>query len=309
MSRKPWTVLVVRDDRSSVRQIRVHPKWVRRGVVGCAVLALVVVAAVVHLAVAGNARVQAERMATQNQLLTAELEEMRGQVEQLESRVAVLSDRSSRFRTVVGLDPIPTEVLEVGIGGPGTATPETHPLRESDEELSEAAFAVGYDLDALDRRARLLSESLGEATDSLLAHRDLLESTPSILPTSGQLSSHFSRSRYHPIHHRPMPHEGVDIAADAGTPILAAAKGRVTEAEWKSGHGLMVEIEHGYGFRTRYGHASELLVEAGQRVERGEVIARVGGTGLATAPNLHYEVLVEGRPTDPLDYVISEALP
>lgn len=309
MSRKRWTVLLVRDDRDGVRQYSVHPKWVRRAAVAGVVLAVVVVAAAVHLAIGGDAKLRAERMETQNRLLTAELEAMRGQVEQLESRVATLSEKSSRFRTLVGLEPIPTEVLEVGIGGPGTATPGANPLGETDEELGEAAFAVGYDLDALDRRARLLSESLGEATDSLMSHQDLLESTPSILPTAGQLSSHFSRSRYHPIHHRPMPHEGVDIAAEAGTPILAAAKGRVVEAEWKSGHGLMVEIDHGYGFRTRYGHASELLVQEGQEVQRGDVIAQVGGTGLATAPNLHYEVLVDGRPTDPLNYVISDALP
>jgi len=153
-------------------------------------------------------------------------------------------------------------------------------------------------LSALERRARLLSESLEEATDSVLAHRSLLEATPSILPTEGWLSSRFSQARMHPVHNRPLPHEGVDIAATRGTPILAAAKGKVVYAANMSGYGMMVEIDHGYGYTTRYGHASRLLVRVGQSVQRGERIALVGKTGIATSSHLHYEVRVAGTRVD-----------
>lgn len=309
MNRDRWTVLLIRDGGTPVQQFGVRPSWIRWAGLGAGFVAVVLLAGFAYLGYEGNARIQARSLAEENRVLADELDRMRSQVGDLESRVASLSENSARFRTLAGLDAIPPEILEVGVGGPGTPTPESRPLWDRDPELSESVFAVEYDLNALERRAELLSASLREATDSLLAHRDLLESTPSILPTAGLLSSRFSQARYHPIHHRPLPHEGVDIAADRGTPILAAAKGRVVKARWEAGYGNMVEIDHGYGFRTRYGHASKLLVREGQEVERGDVIAQVGRTGIATAPNLHYEVLVGGQPTNPLNYVLSGAVP
>ena len=167
---------------------------------------------------------------------------------------------------------------------------------------------MSYDLNALERRARLLSESLETATDSVVAHRDLLESTPSILPTSGWLSSSYSRARMHPIHNRPIPHAGVDISAPSGTPIFAAAKGRVTRASWVAGYGLTIEIDHGYGYATLYGHASKLIATVGQEVKRGDLIAQVGSTGIATASHLHYEVRVHGEAEDPARYILPATL-
>jgi murein DD-endopeptidase MepM/ murein hydrolase activator NlpD len=164
-------------------------------------------------------------------------------------------------------------------------------------------------VDALERRIRLLDQSMDQAGDSLQAHHDLLQSTPSILPTAGLLSSRFSRSRVHPIHHRAVPHEGIDVSAPEGTPILASARGRVVRAGWVSGYGRMVEIDHGYGYTTRYGHASTLLVRVGETVERGDVIARVGNTGLSTASHLHYEVRVNGQPQNPMNYVLPDVVP
>ena len=101
------------------------------------------------------------------------------------------------------------------------------------------------------------------------------------------MSSPFSQSRFHPIHHLDLPHEGIDISAPEGTPILATAKGRVTVAGWATGLGYMVEIDHGYGYVTRYGHASKLLVQRGQLVSRGDVIAQIGSTGIANGTHLH----------------------
>ena len=168
------------------------------------------------------------------------------------------------------------------------------------------AFAVSYDLNELERRARLLSASLLEATDSVLAHRDLLESTPSILPTTGWTSSSFSKSRMHPIHNRPLPHPGMDISAEEGTSIFAAAKGRVVRAGWVVGYGLTIEIDHGFGYSTLYGHAAELIAQRGQEVTRGDVIAQVGRTGIATSAHLHYEVRVNGVAQNPANFILPD---
>lgn len=309
MKQDRWTFLLFREDSPRVQKVALDAFWLRTALAVGGISVVVVLASLAYFGVQGRARLEARALAEENRILSAELEEMRSRLGELETRMGALSDESARFRAVAGLDAIPSEVMEVGVGGPGTGTPETHPLRDADPDLSEVAFAVEYDVNALERRARLLSASLDEARDSLMAHRDLLESTPSILPTSGWLSSRFSRSRYHPIHHRPLPHEGIDLAAEKGTPILAAAKGRVVAARWKSGYGLTIEIDHGYGYTTRYGHADKILVQEGQEVQRGDVIAQVGETGIATAPNLHYEVLVGGQPTNPMNYVLSDAVP
>jgi len=309
MSEKRWTFLVVGDEESPVRQYSLSSRGLRVllgvGGAGGAILATLLL----FLALDGAARVQAERLEASNQALKSELSTFQNRVQGLEQTLDSLAYRDARYRSLAGLEPIDPEVMEVGVGGPGLESPETHPLRTVDEATGETAFALSWDLNALERRARLLSESLDEAHDSLQAHHDLLESTPSILPTTGWLSSGFSQSRMHPIHNRPLPHEGVDISAAKGTPIHAAAKGRVIRAGWAAGYGLTVEIDHGYGFQTRYGHASKLLVREGQEVERGDVIAQVGRTGIATAPNLHYEVLVGGQPANPLNYVLSGAVP
>lgn len=307
--RDRWTFVVLRDDLSSPTQHRVSSRAIRGAL---AVLALLVVALVglAHtLGVRGSERVRAERLAREKALLAAELADLRERVDGLDRALAELTTKDERYRLIAGLPPIPDEIRRVGIGGPGTGVPEETPLWTLDPEVGERVFALSYDLHALSRRARLLSESLREATDSLRAHRHLLEATPSILPAAGLLTSGFSRARRHPIHNRTLPHEGIDISAPAGTPILAAADGRVTFVGWKSGYGQMVEVDHGHGFVTRYAHASRVLVRRGETVERGEAIALVGRTGLATAPNLHYEILVDGRPVNPLSYVITGALP
>jgi murein DD-endopeptidase MepM/ murein hydrolase activator NlpD len=105
-----------------------------------------------------------------------------------------------------------------------------------------------------------------------------------------------------------MPHPGVDISAPKGTSIYAAAKGKVIKAGWTVGYGLTIEIDHGFGYRTLYGHASELVVGQGEEVRRGDVIARVGSTGIATSPHLHYEVRVQGVTQNPANFILPESV-
>ena len=304
-----WTLLLLRDGRSPIRQTSVSKRAVRLFVAGSTALVIGLTVAAATLGIDGAAHLRASRLALENQTLSQELSSIQARVNGMEGRIGYLSMIDSRLRLLAGLNSIDPEVLQVGIGGPSTSSPQLNSLWPVDSTLSMAAFAVRYDLNVLERKAGLLRESMDEATDSLMAHTDLLESTPSILPTAGIISSPFSKSRYHPIHHSPLPHEGVDIAAVMGTPIFAAAKGMVTKSEWATGYGQMVEVDHGFGHTTRYGHASRRLVRVGQQVTRGDVIALVGNTGIATSPHLHYEVRVQTKPVNPLNYVISGAIP
>ncbi len=303
-----WTFLVFRGEES-VRQYSLHNRAVRYVVGGSAAAVVILAGLVALLGVSGWSQAERALLEHKNALLRSNLADVQDQVRALETTIGDLAERDVQYRTLAGLDSFDEDVLQAGVGGPGMATPEGDALWAADTELGEETFALRYDLSALERRARLLSESLAEATDSLTAHHELLERTPSIFPAAGFLSSSFSRSRYHPIHHRKLPHEGIDIGANRGTPILAAAKGRVIYAGRRAGYGLMTEIDHGNGHVTRYGHASKLLVKRGQDVTRGDVIGQVGSTGIATSPHLHYEVRVNGRPVNPLNYVITGAIP
>jgi murein DD-endopeptidase MepM/ murein hydrolase activator NlpD len=309
MSEKKWTLLLLGDNSEGIRQFTVSSRVLRHlgWILVASCFAFLIASA--FLIYSGGSRLQGNRLERENALLTEELSRFQDRIVGLEESLTQLAEQDGRVRLLAGLEATDAEILQVGIGGPGLTTPEAHRLWPVDSTLSKAAFAVEYDLNALERRAELLAESLSEASDSLRAHRDLLESTPSIFPVAGVLSSRFATSRYHPIHHRALPHQGVDISAPHGTPILAAAKGTVTRAGWIPGLGQTVEIDHGYGYVTRYGHASKITVQRGQRVSRGDMIANVGSTGISTSPHLHYEVHVGGRPVNPLNYVIGDVLP
>lgn len=115
----------------------------------------------------------------------------------------------------------------------------------------------------------------------------------------GKMTSSYSIRRFHPVSKSYKAHTGIDYGAPMGTPILATANGRVTFAGWKGGYGKLLIVKHANGYQTYYGHCSRLLKKRGQLVEQGEVIARVGRTGVATGPHVHYEVRVNGKPIDP----------
>jgi murein DD-endopeptidase MepM/ murein hydrolase activator NlpD len=124
---------------------------------------------------------------------------------------------------------------------------------------------------------------------------------PSIWPVRGRVSSEFGW-RISPTKNREQFHEGLDIAAPLGSPILASADGIVSFSGYKEGYGRTVILNHGHGLSSLYAHLSKCFIKAGGYVERGEKIASVGKSGETTGPHLHYEVRVQGNPTDPMKY-------
>jgi murein DD-endopeptidase MepM/ murein hydrolase activator NlpD len=247
---------------------------------------------------------RATRLEEENALLAAQLGELHGRVRNLSDTLQSIAQRDQRIRVLANLSPVDPQVRAAGIGGPvGTMTATRAP-----GPLGRSADAIRVDISALIRRANLLATSFREAADSLASHSDRLAAMPSIMPTQGWLTSAFSSMREHPILHIARPHEGIDVSAPMGTPIEAPAAGRVISAGWETGYGNVVTIDHGYGIVTKFAHASKLFVRQGQRVARGQRIALVGNSGLATGPHLHYEVHVNGRPVDPLHYVLPDVV-
>lgn len=167
-------------------------------------------------------------------------------------------------------------------------------------------------MDLLAKQIYLQSKSFDELVTLLGSREVRLLSTPAIQPILNkdlkQLSSGFG-VRVDPIYRTAKMHSGMDFTARVGTPIYATGNGRVQNAGWDQGYGNAILINHGYGYQTKYAHMSRLKARAGQNVKRGEVIGYVGSTGKSTAPHLHYEVHVNGRPVNPALYYFMDLSP
>lgn len=305
MARREWTLWVASDDQTDLRQLRVSKDAVRLAIAGALLGVGFLGSALTRVWGGAEATVRESRLEARNALLEAELQDLTQRIDVLDGSVDSLARRDRTYRLLAGLEPTDPTISRVGVGGPGLETPESNSLYSVDREAAGRVSRASIRLDELLRRTHLLSFSWREAAESLENRVDEMSATPSILPTKGSIVSSFTGSRWHPILGRPRPHLGLDIVAPTGTPIHAAAKGRVTFVGRKGDFGNLVEIDHGYGRVTRYAHMSKALVRPGQQVTRGEVIGQVGMTGLAIGPHLHYEVLVNGKPANPRSFIFN----
>jgi murein DD-endopeptidase MepM/ murein hydrolase activator NlpD len=301
--------MLVPHDNERVRSFQVSGKSIRAALSAVLMGVLLLGTFGIAFFVKQSKHVQNAALRAENEALVDQVDEIKQQMEALDASIAALTEKDEQLRVVAGLPEIDPDVRRVGVGGPGTsATSAT--LARLNPRVGRKVETAEQDLGALVRRASLLRTSMDEALTTIERNRERMASTPTILPANGHLSSLFSGTRYHPVLRISRPHKGIDIAARVGEPILAAARGRVIYAGNKSnGYGNMVEIDHGYGYVTRYAHASRLHVRSGQTVDRGTRIADVGATGLTSGPHLHYEVEQNGRQVDPLNFVIGDALP
>ena len=183
------------------------------------------------------------------------------------------------------------------------------PMGGPDLPASSQPTALGDVLDSLDHLQKQLSDrerQMRVLEDLLLASKLEKEIMPSGWPIdSGYITSGFGL-RTDPFTGLRGYHPGIDFAAPEGSPVLAVASGIVTEAGERSGYGNLVEIDHGNGYVTRYGHNERLLVKPGDRVQKGQQVAMIGSTGRSTGPHVHFEVLLNGNVVNPEQYIEAE---
>ncbi len=213
-----------------------------------------------------------------------------------------LKELDTELRQMIGLKDKKTIIESLGRGGPSPL--DTSLLgRQLGGRLADM---TPEDLLAASRQfsreAEDIKASWQEIQSFLAGQRRLLSATPSIWPATGHLTSHFGY-RLSPFTQVSDFHQAIDIANERGTPIRATAGGTVMFAGWMGGYGRLVMLNHGYGYSTRYGHCSRILVQPGQRVARGEVVAYMGSSGSSTGDHVHYEVWSKGKPYNPLRYI------
>jgi len=172
-------------------------------------------------------------------------------------------------------------------------------------DLSKTYSSFFYKFTRIKNVVSKIEVNIQELDQFLLDKDSILNSTPTILPANGWITSYYGH-RISPHKGIKKMHEGIDVGAPYGTPILAPADGVVTYSGNKAGFGKFVQIDHGYGLETIYAHSQKLIAKKGNKVKRGDLIARVGSTGYSTGPHLHYEVRVNGIAVDPLYFVLNK---
>ena len=304
MRKRYFTFLYVPDENAVPKPLRV-PRLLVYGLALC--FAIVVTAGVWAVYKYGDKVHETYRLSSlekENAVLRESVDQYRIDLETLNGQVAQNFNFQKKARLLAGLDEIDDDVAEVGIGGPSFAYVRS--LSVLDEDMQAKVESFESNMDKLLRQAKLQEDSYTAIIDALSKEKDLHDSTPSIRPVKhGYLSSRFGR-RMDPFTGRLTAHRGVDYSVRKGAPIYATANGVVAYTGKWSRFGLVVEISHGHGYVTRFAHVSKIFVKKGQHVKRGDVIARVGATGRATAAHLHYEVLKDGKHKNPLSFIISD---
>ena len=297
------TFLYVRRGNAGVKSIRIHRTLaVAAGVCLVALLGATVTMAVRYSGMAFDAGRLAE-LEHENRELHGRIEAFEGELGSLKAEMERNYELQNRARLLASLDPIPEDVWQVGIGGP---EPE---LLDREMSVADRIFSsLNDNLSELVRQSKLQRQSYDEICSILEQEAMIRDCTPSIRPLRGGfLSSRYGR-RMDPFTGRITFHRGIDYHARTGTPVMTTADGVITMAKKNGSLGLVIEVNHGNGFTTRYGHLARLNVKRGQRVKRGEIIGTVGNTGRSTGPHLHYEVLFRKQHRDPLQYIIPDGV-
>lgn len=299
-----YTVVLADRDTGVVRRFTVRLKPLLIGFVTAIILPMLI-----GMGAAWKARADVADLFTTQAQLELENANYRGATEALTGQIMALQTAISDLGAQAALDPalqasmdrLPAIVKNRAMGGPTTGSQALAAVVPGFSS-PENTFGLLKDLlQGLESRLQLVRTNVGK-------RNELAAATPSILPTAGWLTSGVG-GRADPFTGERDSHPGLDISADRGSPVFATADGKVTLSELSGAYGNLVELDHGYGLETRYGHLSAFKVRAGDTVKRGDLIGLVGSTGRATGPHLHYEVRVNGRILNPLQLLLNPRRP
>lgn len=237
-------------------------------------------------------------------------DKLNDEVQNMREILASLEYRDDNiYRQVLGAEPIEKSIRDAGVGG----TERYADIKNKNIARKDLILGLNEKVDKLSRKIYIESKSHDEIIELAENKEKMFAAIPAIQPISNQelfrLASGYGM-RTHPIYKVKKMHTGIDFAAPIGTPIYATADGEVITVHLRfSGYGKTIEIDHGFGFVTRYAHLHDFNVKKGQYVKRGELIGYVGNTGLSTAPHLHYEVLLNKKHINPVHYFFNDLSP
>ena len=249
-----------------------------------------------------SSRVDLASIKKENTFLKSKVIDLTKQFRSFKANLEDLDNKTENLRIAANLEPISEDEKLLGVGG-GSFDNTFDFLKASSE--SELDNALNF-IENLTSKFEFEKTQYEEISNKMKSNEKLFESIPAIMPTKGLYISTKFGMRMHPILKIWRRHPGIDIVANVGTPVYATGKGKVVYVGRRGGYGLEVEIDHGFGYKTRYAHLSKLLVKKGQLVNRGDLIAKTGNSGLSTGPHLHYEVSHNGVKLNPSQFFFDD---
>lgn len=292
MPNKKYTILLIPEGSHKVRRYMIGRNWLYTVATTLVMVLLLGSFLLTDYFRTNVDRSELKRLRGQNQLQQNELRVFANRLEDVRNEMVILAQNDAKMRALAQLSH-PKEApenIQFGIGGPLEAVPESD-MTNLQQQIDQIRASID-----------LRRESQEEIRGFLTEQSSLLSAKPSGLPAKGWLTSNFGIRRSPFTNARTM-HAGIDIAARTGTPVYATASGIVIQSHLENGYGKMVVIDHGYGYKTLYGHNSKLIVKVGQRVKRGDLLATSGNTGRSTGAHVHYEVRLNGVPLNPRKFI------
>jgi len=313
-----YTVMIIPEDSSQVKRLLIGKKVILAAVL-VGIIFLTGFFFVASFAVRQVHRlVDYEQMAQENQQLTLALMRTDARISEISERQRRNDDKIDKFRLMASVQDPERHVAIGPLSGREADMVSTTRLGDdslmgevipafSRNRLDAVVRELDLRLESLDKKSDMQTMALEDLEGILVERKSMLRSIPSIWPVHGWVTSKFGY-RTSPFTGQRTLHEGLDIGASRGTAVRVPADGVVTFAGTRTGYGKFIVIDHGFGFTTRYGHNSRILVQVGDTVRRGEVVAQVGSTGRSTGPHVHYEVKLNGLPVDPSVYILEDSV-
>jgi murein DD-endopeptidase MepM/ murein hydrolase activator NlpD len=243
----------------------------------------------------------------ENRILVEHLKKTESSINDLEKQLNNIAELDNEmYRAILGLDPLSEDLRMAGTGGANIYSDFDY----FNQGTSEILRSTASKLDKLERRLGVQKLSFNEIKSHYNTNQKRLHKIPAIKPVNSIIIDGYGM-RVHPVLKYRRHHDGVDFRAEINTKVFATGAGTVKFAGRQGSFGNLLEIDHGFGIVTRYAHLNRFAdgIRAGAKVERGQKVALTGNSGLTSGPHLHYEVLVDGKPVDPINYMIADITP
>ena len=289
---------------------RIRTRFGKKLLIFLSYLSVIMIAAVILNVIYGSIfdTPKEKRLKRENNQLLLQYEILNNKITNMETVLADIENRDDNiYRTIFNAEPIPKSIRDAGFGG-----------------VNRYEYLEGYDhssivietakkLDQLTKGIYVQSKSYDEVIELAMNREDQLASVPAIQPIANKDLTRTASGwgyRIHPIYKIRKFHYGIDFTAPTGTEVYATGDGKVSRIDRsRRGYGNRLVIDHGYGYETLYAHLDGFNVKSGQTVKRGDVIGYVGSTGLSTAPHLHYEVHLNRKKVNPINYFFNDLTP
>lgn len=296
--KKGWSINFKNSNQAKEYELFLSTTLLRIIVIFMTIITLLFLTGLVYNIYYGHKIIKAELIYQENEILREKLYTISNSLDSLITKIKLMETWEDQIREDMNLKKIKQEIRQMGIGG----MPVDTTLSFSNEDIRNLYIDTDKKFKQLTGKINFGVKTHKEVADKYALRKELYRNTPSIYPTYGRFSDAFGW-RTHPLTGRRTFHHGLDLANKRGTPIYATADGTIQKTCVKRLIGKYIVIKHKFGYETRYGHLSRILVKEGSEVKKGQHIGLMGNTGRSTGTHLHYEVLRYNRYRNPYYYL------